>query len=308
MIKIIYFLIFNLILLPGILFARANNNKLCSAHSMKYQGADARRIWLASYIPASARDQLLAVQYQLRAMGLSTGYYERPERLHVTILPIGSVMGVKNAQPVHAVADALDKVILKPALVKIKKIEVLTTPSGQPRLVWAVLDSLDLENMHSNIEKSLESFCDIDKKGFKPHITLYRFSQKDSTNALLPQLINNINKINTSAIPDFYIDGFNLLESPKKFVDDFVLLKEYKAQTTQIQENIACKNARLYWEAHRPIYEAALKLKAQSPEQKVQRALLTTALNTIADISSCSALPDLLRKSLIGVIKSHVLE
>jgi len=211
-------------------FGAPADKSTCSPYSMKYQGIDARRIWLASYLPIAAQEQLVAVQNQLKSLGLNAGYYERANRLHITMLPIGSIMGINNPEPADAVAQALSEVSFSPALVKIKKIEVLTTFSGIPRLVWAVLESPGLVTLQHKIQNALEKFCDIEKQRFTAHVTLYRFGQSESKKALSPKLIQKINNINISDAPNFYIDVFNLLETGKKFKDDYVVLKEYKSE------------------------------------------------------------------------------
>lgn len=86
----------------------ADEKDVCLPFSLKYQWPDARRVWLASTLPADIQQQVVKLQANLRKLGLKGGHFEKPERLHVTLRFLGSINSAPATQ--DAITKALEKV------------------------------------------------------------------------------------------------------------------------------------------------------------------------------------------------------
>lgn len=191
----------------------AGPSDVCLPFNLKYSGEGARNIWLGVTIPEAVQKQIAEIQTQIRNTG-AQGFVEDPKRIHATLKFLGSID--RNPEPVDYVREAIEQQVpLAPMKIKIKKIGVLNGPGGRfPKLVWAELDSEELHDTFKNIENALSNFCRRETRGYKPHITLFKFGRGQEKRPLPAEIAKKINDIN-SEIPEFEVKSFKLMQSTK---------------------------------------------------------------------------------------------
>ena len=186
-----------------------------------------KRLFIAYKIPSELRNQMLLIQYDLKANGTYSGIkWVKPENMHITIAFLGQVNGSIIPQIKSAISDS--------------EFSPITLITGKPDFFWknnipAIL-YMSLSNMndlekYANILRSKLSDKNIqfDRKKFTAHITLARIKDEHSANLLH----KNINKnLDTYKAKDYTINNIILLESVfegkgLKYVKLFEKIREF---------------------------------------------------------------------------------
>lgn len=217
-------LLITLLLTLTFAFTAQAQGTRCSGATLGYSGPHARNLWLGSTLPEGILHDVTKLQQRMRELDLPPGHFEGLNRLHVTLKFIGKMS--PKPEPVQDLIKALKNVPLIPLDMKIAKLGVLKNSDGTPRLIWAEVSSHAMHFMFQSIETALESFCDREARGYKPHITLYHFATTKDKKPLDEALAKKIQNLNID-IPRFEVTGFKLIETPKSSRDPWIVLQHF---------------------------------------------------------------------------------
>jgi 2'-5' RNA ligase len=146
------------------------------------------RLFAAITIPEPVRNEMLAVQRELKPLALGDVRWAKPEQLHLTLkflgnVPVISLEAVKKSLTIACAGAG-------PFHLNAKGIGFFPN-ERQPRVIWVGIedDENALVRLQQRIERSLAPFAE--KKGaeqFRPHATLGRFQKyrRYKTEQLVP--------------------------------------------------------------------------------------------------------------------------
>jgi 2'-5' RNA ligase len=147
------------------------------------------RLFVAITIPERVRNEIIAVQHELKPLALGDVRWTKPEQLHLTLKFLGSV----PAASIAAVKNSLSEVCagVRPFHLRAQGIGFFPN-ERQPRVVWVGFegDGNVLADLQTRVERRLAPF--VEKPGaekFLAHATLGRFQKyrRHKTEKLLPR-------------------------------------------------------------------------------------------------------------------------
>ena len=157
---------------------------------MPNESSDERlRLFVAIAIPETVRNELIAVQRELKPLALGDVRWTNAEQLHLTLKFLGNVL----ASSVEAVKQSLAAACAATAPFHLRAEGIGFFPNErQPRVVWVGFGSgeNELTDLQMRIERRLAPFAE--KPGaekFLAHATLGRFQKyrRHKTEMLLPR-------------------------------------------------------------------------------------------------------------------------
>ena len=149
------------------------------------------RLFAAIAIPEPVRNEMIALQRELKPLALGDVRWASPEQLHLTLkflgnVPTGSLEAVKQA-----LTEACAGV--RPFPLRAKDIGFFPN-ERQPRVIWIGFEGSEnvLADLQRRVERSLAPF--VEKPGaenFLPHTTLGRFQKyrRYKTEQLMPRAL-----------------------------------------------------------------------------------------------------------------------
>lgn len=171
---------------------------------------ESERYFFAIDIPEAAVPPLTLVQDHLPREGIR---YSFVHYFHMTLKFLGELDEVKVMQAQLRAKEIASRMKFSPDDLKIsfKGVGVFWK-GGDPTVVWAGVKISDaLFDFQRNLEEGLESAgFHMEKKPFKPHITLVRV--RDVDRSALDQATEKLNHLGVKK-KTFSIEGFNLMKS-----------------------------------------------------------------------------------------------
>jgi 2'-5' RNA ligase len=147
------------------------------------------RLFVAIPIPEPVRNEMIAVQRELKPLALGDVRWTNAEQLHLTLKFLGSI----SAASIAAVKNSLSEACagIRPFSLRAKGIGFFPN-ERQPRVIWVGLENDDniLTDLQMRVERLLAPF--VEKPGgekFLAHATLGRFQKyrRHKTEKLLPR-------------------------------------------------------------------------------------------------------------------------
>ena len=157
---------------------------------MPNESSDKRlRLFVAIAIPERVRNEMIAVQRELKPLALGDVRWTNAEQLHLTLIFLGNV----PASSVEAVKEFLAEACAATAPFHLRAEGIGFFPNErQPRVVWVGFegDGNVLADLQTRVERRLAPF--VEKPGaekFLAHATLGRFQKyrRHKTEKLLPR-------------------------------------------------------------------------------------------------------------------------
>ncbi|WP_262693807.1 RNA 2',3'-cyclic phosphodiesterase [Kordiimonas aquimaris] len=104
--------------------------------------------------------------------GVEGAHWQRDNQLHMTLAFIGDV-SVKTAREIE---DALSRIRFEPFQLSLHGVGLFGKPR-HPKALWAgVQDKKPLQHLHEKVIASLDRIdVDVERRKYKPHVTLARF-------------------------------------------------------------------------------------------------------------------------------------
>jgi len=145
------------------------------------------RTFFAIDLPDSFRDEIRNVQDRLKRVGADVRWV-RPESVHLTLKFLGDI----EEEMVKPLAGAAAPVAAGSPAISLALAGTGVFPGpGRPRVCWLGLtgDMDRLVLLRDKIEHAMAPFgFEIEKRAFKPHLTLGRFRGQKAKNELLSEL------------------------------------------------------------------------------------------------------------------------
>ncbi len=147
------------------------------------------RLFVAIAIPEAVRNEMIAVQRELKTLALGDARWTNPEQLHLTLKFLGNV----PASSVEAVKESLAAACAGAAPFHLRAEGIGFFPNErQPRVVWVGFEGggNELAVLQTRVERRLSLF--VERAGaekFLAHATLGRFQKyrRHKTERLLPR-------------------------------------------------------------------------------------------------------------------------
>ncbi len=157
------------------------------------------RAFVAIPLPLAVRERLA-----IMAHGLRGARWSGVDKLHLTLRFLGDLPG-----GLHAVEEALGEVRVAPFPLQLQGLGVFPGHK-QPRVLWAGVEDPDpVSELHDAVDRALAPLdLDLERRHYRPHVTLARFRQVRSTDVGAFIEANNL-----FFVPAFTVDRFALFTS-----------------------------------------------------------------------------------------------
>ena len=170
------------------------------------------RSFLAFELPSEIKNAVAQVSETLKKSRLDVRWV-KVDNIHLTVV----FMGNTNADDMPAIQDDVKKVCSQYGSFDISLKGIGCFPNRRrPRVMWIGLDG-DLERMgrfRDDLQDQLKSFgIKVEKRKFKPHLTLGRFRSSKKTVIDLDDIISEHETLNS---PFFTLNALNLFKSDLK--------------------------------------------------------------------------------------------
>jgi len=147
------------------------------------------RLFAAIQIPEAVRNEMIALQQELKPLALGDVRWTNPEQLHLTLKFLGNVPAASLEPVKQSLADACAGI--GPFSLRAKGIGFFPN-ERQPRVIWVGFEDGEnvLANLQMRVERRLAPFAEKPGAGkFLPHATLGRFQKyrRHKTEKLLPR-------------------------------------------------------------------------------------------------------------------------
>lgn len=131
-----------------------------------------RKIFIEIDVPESVKKRLVSRTEKWQDLPVK---WSKKENLHITLLFLGYVDESVLPEICQKVSEAVSKI--ESFDIEFEKIEI--GPSAEkPQMVWFSGEaSQELKRLHETVERELDMFT-IEKKAFRPHITLGKIRKK----------------------------------------------------------------------------------------------------------------------------------
>ena len=158
------------------------------------------RLFVAIDPPEEIKNQLTELCF-----GLPGAKWVDPEQMHITLKFVGEVDGAV----LREAREALEAIALDPFEVVVKGMGFFP-PRGQPKLIWAGVESNDhLVQLRNKIESTLvRAGLKPEKRKFAPHIRLANVKMTPPN-----RLVNYLGQFSLLKLPPFEVSEFCLYSS-----------------------------------------------------------------------------------------------
>jgi len=158
------------------------------------------RSFLAFELPPEIKSAVAQVSDSLRKSALDVRWV-KVENIHLTIV----FMGNTNTDHIHAIGHDIKKICSQYGSFDISIKGMGCFPnSRRPRVLWVGLDG-DLERMaqfRDDLQDQLKPFgIKVEKRKFKPHLTLGRFRSSRKTDSRLDEALTSHGVLNSPFFP-----------------------------------------------------------------------------------------------------------
>ena len=139
--------------------------------------------------------------------GVESAHWQRDNQLHLTLAFIGDA----SRKTKREIEDALARIRFEAFEMSLSGVGMFGKPK-QPKVLWAgVANKYPLVHLHEKIAAALDQVdVEIDRRKFKPHVTLARFRRGAS--ARIGDWLTENERLSTSAM---LVDRFTLFSSER---------------------------------------------------------------------------------------------
>jgi len=147
--------------------------------------------------------------------GVEGARWQKDEQFHLTLAFIGDVPG----STLHLIENALAQIEFDPFELEFSGVNMFGTPR-QPKSLWAgVRDEAPLSHLHEKILNALERIgVETDRRRYKPHATLARFSRGATARIADWLTVNSILKTPTQRVGYFSLFSSQLNSDGASYV------------------------------------------------------------------------------------------
>lgn len=147
--------------------------------------------------------------------GVEGARWQKDEQFHITLAFIGDVPG----STLHLIENALAQIEFDPFELEFSGVDMFGTPR-QPKSLWAgIRDEAPLRHLHDKILNALERIgVETDRRRYKPHATLARFSRGATARIADWLTVNSILKTPTQRVGYFSLFSSQLNSDGASYV------------------------------------------------------------------------------------------
>jgi 2'-5' RNA ligase len=194
-------------------------------------------------LPKKAQDYFVALQDKIRASGIEF-VSTLPNKLHVTMKFVGTVKPEDKQRLMEELKKPLSKIKTAPISVKPVGLQLLMRRDKSPKMILAILQSDDLQQLFQEIDDQLQNFIKKDTRPFLAHITIGTFPATTAPVTTAPDSQEIETKLRNIAIEDkdLELDEFKILALPaNKSEEQYQDINNYEDAFT-LEKMCKCKS------------------------------------------------------------------